>query len=199
MISALMLLSCSQKAEQTETTTQSMEDVMMSRRSIRQYTAQAVDRDTLNQILKYGINAPNGMNRQAYEIRIVDDKQMLADISQAVMQDNEEIKLKVGTDNIFVGAPCVIFIGNDTSYDCSQIDCGLLGENIMLSACSMGLGTCCMAFPTRLMNDSPSCAPFIEKLGFSRGYNLLYCIAIGHPDETPDARPRKEDMIKYVE
>lgn len=199
MISALMLLSCAQKAETTETTTQTLEDVMMARRSIRQYTAQPVDRDTLNQILKYGINAPNGMNRQAYEIRIVDDAKMLADISKAVMQDNEEIKLKVGTDNIFVGAPCVIFIGNDTSYDCSQIDCGLLGENIMLSACSMGLGTCCMAFPTRLMKDSPSCAPFIEKLGFSNGYNLLYCIAIGHPDENPDARPRKDDMIKYIE
>ena len=92
-----------------------------------------------------------------------------------------------------------MFIGNDTSYDMSQIDCGLLGENIMLSAWEKGIGSCCMAFPIRLMKESESCAPLVQELGFSAGYNLLYCIAMGYPNENPDAKPRKEDRIKYVE
>lgn len=49
------------------------------------------------------------------------------------------------------------------------------------------------------MKESESCAPYIQKLGFSAGYNLLYSIALGYPNESPDAKPRKEDMIKYVE
>lgn len=39
----------------------------------------------------------------------------------------------------------------------------------------------------------------IDRLGFSEGYSLLYCIALGYPDEAPAAKPRKEDKIRYVE
>jgi len=197
----MALASCSQSDVNKESPkdSESVENVIMARRSIRQYTKQTISHDTLDQIIKCGINAPNGQNRQAYEIRIVNKTQMLKDISDAVLKDNKDMSLKPGADNIFFGATTVVFIGNDTSYDMSQIDCGLLGENIMLSAWEKGIGSCCMAFPIRLMKESETCAPLIQKLGFSAGYNLLYCIAMGYPNENPDAKPRKEDMIKYVE
>jgi nitroreductase len=197
----MVLASCSQSDVTKESTndSKSVENVIMARRSIRQYTKQTISRDTLDQIIKCGINAPNGQNRQAYEIRVVNNPQLLKEISDAVLKDNKDMSLKPGTDNIFFGASTVVFIGNDMSYDMSQIDCGLLGENIMLSAWEKGIGSCCMAFPIRLMKESESCAPLVQKLGFSAGYNLLYCIAMGYPNENPDAKPRKEDMIKYVE
>ena len=197
----MALVSCSQSdvTKESPKDSESVENVIMARRSIRQYTKQTISRDTLDQIIKCGINAPNGQNRQAYEIRIVNNPQMLKDISDAVLKDNKDMSLKPGADNIFFGAQTVVFIANDTSYDLSQIDCGLLGENIMLSAWEKGIGTCCLAFPVRQMKESESCAPLIQKMGFSAGYNLLYCISMGYPNENPDARPRKEDMIKYVE
>lgn len=197
----MALASCSQSdvSKESPKDSESVENVIMARRSIRQYTKQTISRDTLDQIIKCGINAPNGQNRQAYEIRVVNNPQMLKEISDAVLKDNKDMSLKPGADNIFFGASTVIFIANDTSYDMSQIDCGLLGENIILSAWEKGIGTCCMGFPIRLMKESESCAPFIQKLGFSAGHNRLYCIAMGYPNEQPDAKPRKEDMIKYVE
>lgn len=197
----MVLASCSQSdvTKESSKDSKSVENVIMARRSIRQYTKQTISRDTLDQIIKCGINAPNGQNRQAYEIRIVNNPQMLKDISDAVIKDNKDLSLKPGADNIFFGATTVVFIGNDTSYDMSQIDCGLLGENIMLSAWEKGIGSCCMAFPIRLMKESETWAPLIQKLRFSDGYNLLYCIAMGYPNENPDAKPRKEDMINYVE
>ena len=197
----MVLASCSQSdvTKESSKDSESVENVIMARRSIRQYTKQTISLDTLDQIIKCGINAPNGQNRQAYEIRIVNNPQMLKDISDAVIKDNRDLSLKPGADDIFFGATTVVFIGNDTSYDMSQIDCGLLGENIMLSAWEKGIGSCCMAFPIRLMKESETCAPLIQKLGFIAGYNLLYCIAMGYPNENPDAKPRKEDMIKYVE
>ena len=197
----MALASCSQSdvTKESPKDSESVENVIMARRSIRQYTKQTISRDTLDRIIKCGINAPNGQNRQAYEIRIVNNPQLLKEISDAVLKDNKDMSLKPGADNIFFGATTVVFIGNDTSYDMSQIDCGLLGENIMLSAWEKGIGSCCMAFPIRLMKESESCAPLVQKLGFSAGYNLLYCIVMGYPNENPDAKPRKEDMIKYVE
>ena len=197
----MALASCSQSdvTKESPKDSESVENVIMARRIIRQYTKQTISRDTLDQIIKCGINAPNGQNRQAYEIRVVNNPQMLKEISDAVLKDNKDMSLKPGADNIFFGAQTVVFIANDTSYDLSQIDCGLLGENIMLSAWEKGIGTCCLAFPVRQMKESESCAPLIQKMGFSAGYNLLYCISMGYPNENPDARPRKEDMIKYVE
>ncbi len=197
----MALASCSNNVEPQNTISDSevVENVMMSRRSIRQYTKQTISRDTLDQIIKCGINAPNGQNRQAYELRIVNNPKLLKQISDAVIKDKPDVSLKPGADNIFFGATTVIFVANDTSYDMSQIDCGLLGENIMLSAWAKGIGTCCMGFPIRLMKESESCAPLIRELDFSADYNLLYCIAMGYPNETPDAKPRKEDMVKYIE
>lgn len=196
------MVSCTQQAETPTATADDaevVEKVMMSRRSIRQYTDKRISRDTLNRILECGINAPNGQNRQAYEIRVVDNPELLAEITAAVVNDNKDNAPKNGAKNIFANATCVVFIANDTTYDVSQVDCGLLGENIILAAWASGIGSCCMAHPVRLMKDSKSCAPYIEKLGFSKDYNLLYCIAMGYPDETPDAKPRKTDKIRFID
>lgn len=195
----LAAVSCSTPVNTSKYASQAVEKVIMSRRSIRKYTDQPISREVLDQVLNYGINAPNGQNRQAYEIRVVDNPVLLAEISSAVQTgDSREVDGKAAK-SIFFGAPCVVFLANDTSYDMSQVDCGLLGENIILSAWSMGIGSCCMASPVRQMKESEACAPLIEKMGFSEGYNLLYCIVMGYPDESPAAKPRKTEKIRYVE
>ena len=196
------MVSCTQQAETPTATADDaevVEKVMMSRRSIPQYTHKRVSRGTLNRTLVCGINAPNGQTRQAYEIRVVDNPELLAEITAAVVNDNKDNAPKNGAKNIFANATCVVFIANDTTYDVSQVDCGLLGENIILAAWARGIGSCCMAHPVRLMKDSKSCAPYIEKLGFSKDYNLLYCIAMGYPDEAPGAKPRKTDKIRFID
>lgn len=200
LMAMLALSSCAKsdvKGGKTEADV--VEKVMMDRRSVRQFTEQPISRDTLHRILRCGINAPNGQNRQAYEIRVVDDPKLISEISDAVLKDNPGMKPQHGAKNIFLGAPCVIFLANDTTYDMSQVDCGLLGENVVLSAWTMGVGSCCMAHPVRLMKSSEACATYIKRLGFSEGYNLLIALAMGYPDEHPEAKPRKEEMVRFVE
>lgn len=199
----LAAVSCSMPVDTPENASQTLESIIMSRRSIRRYTACPISRDTLDIILNSGLNAPNGQNRQAYEIRVVGNPEFLAEISAAVQTGDSHAVDAAGSatsaESIFHGAPCVLFLANDTSYDMSQVDCGLLGENMILTAWSMGIGSCCMAGPVRQMKDSEACAPLIGKMGFSEGYNLLYCIVMGYPDESPSARPRKTEKIRYVE
>ena len=92
-----------------------------------------------------------------------------------------------------------VFIANDPSYDLSQIDCGLLGENMILSAWSMGIGSCCLGGPTRFMTSTPAAAEYLKKLDIPEGYQLLYCIAFGYPDETPAAKPRNAAKVKFID
>ncbi|MCI6208604.1 MAG: nitroreductase [Prevotella sp.] len=200
---ALLLTACNENREQrvaaTTDTARVVTDLMMSRRSIRAYKDSTISRETLKAILKCGINAPNGMNRQSYEIRVIDSPTLIDSITKAVVKDNPKIAERAGFKNIFVNAPCVVCIAYDTQYDMAQIDCGLLGENILLAAWAKGIGSCCLGSSARWILDSPSAKPYLDRMAFSKGYELLYCIALGYPDETPDARPRRDDMIKFVD
>lgn len=174
-------------------------NLMMSRRSIRAYKEEAVSRETLNEILRCGINAPNGRNLQSYEIRIVDSPELIKAMTEAVVKDMPEVAKRPGFKNIFVNAPGVIFIAYDTRYDFAQVDCGLLGENIILAAWARGIGTCCLGSSARFLLQSPSAKPYLDRLNFSEGFELLYCIGYGYPDETPEAKPRKESMIQFID
>lgn len=203
LAAALMLTACNDnKMQQTGTDIDSakvMTELMMSRRSIRAYKDSVISRETLNDILKCGINAPNGKNLQSYEIRVIDSPALIDSMTQAVVKDKPEIAQREGFKNIFVNAPCVVCIAYDTQYDMAQIDCGLLGENIILAAWAKGIGSCCLGSSARWLLDSPSAKPYLDRLAFSKGYQLLYCIALGYPDETPEDKPRRDDMIRFVE
>lgn len=201
-VMALMLTSCNGQCKQEQTTATDtakiVTDLMMSRRSIRAYKDKAISRETLNEILKCGINAPNGKNLQSYEIRVIDSPALIDSITKAVVTDKPDIAHRDGFKNIFVNAPCVVCIAYDTNYDMAQIDCGLLGENIILAAWTKGIGSCCLGSSARWILDSPSAKPYLDRMAFSKGYELLYCIALGYPDETPDAKPRRNDMIRFM-
>ena len=200
-LATLMFASCNQPKEQnaeTESSNDAVTELMMSSRSIRNYKDSLINKETLDEILKCGVNAPNGKNLQAYEIRVLSPA-LIDSIKSAVVKDNPQIGEREGFKNIFVDAPCVLSIAYDTTYDMSQVDCGLLGENIILSAWSKGIGSCSLGSSARWIKDSPSAKPYLDKIGFSEGYELLYCIALGYPDETPEAKPRTMDKIKYME
>ena len=62
----------------------------------------------------------------------------------------------------------------------------------------MGIGSCCLGGPARFMK-SPEAAEYLKKLNFSEGYELLYCIAFGYPDETPAAKPRNAEKVQFID
>lgn len=171
-------------------------DNIMARRSVRAYKAVPVGRDTMNVILKCGINAPNAMNSQNWEVRVLDNADEIAALTKIFAEANGQAA-RPGFVNMFRNAPTVAFVAHKADAGMSQIDCGLLGENMMLAAQSLGIGTCCLGGPVRFLTDS--CPDFLKKLDFSEGYELLFAIAFGYPDESPAAKPRDESKVRFVE
>jgi nitroreductase len=175
---------------------------IMNRRSIRAYKPEPVARDKMDVILKCAIHAPSGMNNQPWEVRVVDNPEFIDGVTKIyvaeMMKDAERAKGVQNSDfkNMFRNAPTVIFIANKKGG--GQYDCGLLSENIMIAAQSLGLGTCCLGGATGFLK-SPVAAEYLKKLGFSADYELLIAIAIGTPDEVPDAHPRDASKAKYVD
>ena len=174
-------------------------ETIMARRSVRKYLPQPVNRDTMQMILDCGIHAPNGQNKQSWEVRVVDNPDFINGITEIYKKENPKAAEDPKFKNMFRNASTVVFIANDPSYDLSQIDCGLLGENMILSAWSMGIGSCCLGGPTRFMTSTPAAAEYLKKLDIPEGYQLLYCIAFGYPDETPAAKPRNAAKVKFID
>lgn len=174
-------------------------ETIMTRRSIRQYKPQAVNRDTMQMILNCGINAPNGQNKQSWAIRVVDNPEYINGLTEIYKKKNPKAAGDSSFRNMFRNAPTVVFIAYDKSYDFSQVDCGLLGGNMVLSAWSMGIGSCCLGSPVRFMLTEPEAAGYLKRLDIPEGFELLYCIAFGYPDEVPAAKPRDAGKIKFVE
>ncbi|MBQ8866370.1 MAG: nitroreductase [Bacteroidaceae bacterium] len=169
---------------------------IMARRSIRKYKSEAVSREVLDQIMLCGINAPNGQNKQSWEVRVVDTPQVMEEIRSALNAAYPKMENAAGC---FRGAPVMVFIARDKGYDFSAYDCGLMAENMMLSAWSLGVGSICLGSPVRMINDNPACAPILERLGFSEGYELCLCVGLGYADEAPAAKPRDMGKVKFVE
>ena len=167
---------------------------IMSRRSIRNYKQQAVSREVLNQIMECGVYAPNAMNRQSWEVRIVDNAELQASIKEAMAATGNE-----RAAGCFYNAPVWVFIAQDSTSPFSAYDCGLMAENMMLAANALGVGSVCLGSPVFMIKESPMKEAVLEKLGFSEGYELSLCISMGYPDETPEAKLRDLSKVKFVD
>lgn len=167
---------------------------IMSRRSIRKYKNEPVAREVMEEIALCGINAPNGQNKQSWEVRIVDNLEFQNEIKAVMAAAGGE-----RAAGCFYNAPVWVFIARDNGYDFSTIDCGLLAENMMLSAHSLGVGSVCLGSPVRFILTSPDKDKVLSKLGFSEGYELCLCIGFGYPDEAPKAKPRDINKVKFVD
>lgn len=198
-VAALMSAACCQTSNSE---VEAVDNVIMSRRSIRNYKQIPVSRDTMQVILKAGINAPNGQNRQSWEIRVVDNPDTMSEIKAAMSAANPDVPM---AGDSFRNAPVMAFIAADTSYDFSLLDCGMLSENMILSAWSMGVGSICLGSPVRFLDGSesirsnPEIRKVMDKLGFSEGYQLVLCVGFGYPLESPDAKPRDESKFRFVD
>ena len=175
---------------------------IMARRSIRHYTDQTVPREVLQKIAECGVNAPNAMNKQAWELRIIDNSEYFNGVT-AVMKDampffvnNDDPKFRNGFRNataaIAVACP-------DDESGMSLINVGLLCENICLAAQSLGLGSVVLGGPAMLLNTHPAAKPYLDKLNFSEGYKLRIIVGLGYPDEAPDAKPRDLEKIQFID
>ncbi len=172
---------------------------IMNRRSIRAYKDTPVEREKLLKIAQCGLYAPNAMNRQEWEVRVLDDKSLIDEMTSVFLKANPSAAERdPNFKNMFRNAPAVIAIAAPEGHY-SGVNCGMLGENIILAATSLGLGTCTLGGPVAFLKESPDCSEFLRKFEFSEGYELLYMIAVGYPDEHPDVRERDLGKVKFVE
>ena len=174
---------------------------LLGRRSIRAYKAETVPQNIMDTILLCGINAPSGMNKQPWEIRVVNDQKFLEDLTKLQIDDMKaDDPHNPANDphlrNMFRNAPTVVFIAMKDGFT-SQVDCGLLAGNMVNTAWAYGIGSCIQMGPVEFLK-SDKAQDYLARLNFTEGYELLMAVGFGYPDESPDAKPRDKSKIGYL-
>ncbi|SDM35319.1 nitroreductase family protein [Halarsenatibacter silvermanii] len=128
------------------------------RSSIRKYKDEPVEDEKIKRILKMGIEAPSGKNRQPWNFVVLqnDPKQDIIDIvhnkARSLKKEGEEVGTSLSTIRTLRQAPVLILIFNPYSDKDRQtldeyqhsVDTQSVGaaiENMLLAATDMGLGS----------------------------------------------------------
>ena len=171
---------------------------IMARRSVRKYLDRPVEHEKLMTLARCAINAPSGMNAQPWLVRVVEDQKLINDVTEVYKKANaEQVKRDADFKNMFRNAPNLICVCTPAKGG-GQLDAGLLGENVMLAAHALGLGTCCLGGPVRFLKSNADARFFLERLDIPTDYELNYIIAVGYPDEQPEARQRDASKVKFI-
>lgn len=182
---------------------QTVENIL-NRRSIRSYKTDQIRSEQLDTILQCAINAPSALNKQSWEIRVIQKTELINEINEGFIKyasnkkmEGNAAKSQNAGFSVFHGAPTVIVIANDTKNDYSEVDCGLLGQNILLAAESMDIGTCVVGGVIAYFNTSDA-KELVAQLNLLPNYKPLYTITLGYKNEWPEAKARDKSKIKFI-
>lgn len=179
---------------------QAVVETIMTRRSVRDYKAEPVAREQMAKVIECGIYAPSAMNMQPWAVRVVDAPDFIEGVTAIAVEQMPQLKEQEGFRNFFRNAPTVAFIACPEESYSGEYDCGLLSENMMLSAWSMGIGSCCLGSVVPVMN-SDAAKPYLERLNLPEDYKLMVAIAFGYPasDDVITAPKRDASKAFYIE
>lgn len=172
-----------------------------SRYSCRKYTGEPVEQEKLEAIALAGLQAPSAMNNQPWKIIVIKDKAFIDEMDAATMDMLSKSEEQKGAyermmsrgGKIFYNAPCMFVVAQKAGTD---LDCGIVTENIALAASSLGLGNviCGLA---RLVFDTEKGEDF--KKIIPEGYELGMTVLVGYAvDEGGTPHEVDMDKVKYI-
>lgn len=96
---------------------------------------------------------------------------------------------------IFLGAPCVIFLGGNEKLVYPELNIGICGQNMNLTALALGLGFCWSNFGAVVTH-----VPGVKaKLGFGEDWRVITSAAIGYPKFKQEGMvPRMRRPITWI-
>lgn len=168
-----------------------MYEKLLTRRSVRKYSAEQVSDAHLDAVLEAGLYAPTAKNNQKPVMVAVRDKEtrdLLSKANAAIM----------GVDSDpFYGAPCVIVVLADPAFPTWIDDGSLVMGNLLNAAHALGLGSCWIN-RAREYYDTAEGKELLKKWGLPETYRGVGNCILGYPEEDPAPKARLEGRIIKV-
>lgn len=192
-----------------------MNDVLkniLTRRSVRSYKQDQINKEDLQTILKAGSYAPNGMGSQNWRFTAIQNPAVLKEVNEAIRQTLLSIpvvaethpyvmslieKSKDITADFLYHAPTFIIVSNIKDDGNSMPDSALAIGNMMLAAHSLGIGSCWLNQMPGLTH-MPTIRELLTELGIPENHIVYGSVVMGFAvGEANPAAPRK-DVIRII-
>jgi len=159
------------------------------------------------QQIEYLVNAalasPSAMNLQPWHVIMVTDKALIEELDAEGMSIIEAAEDKTMYERMmsrggkmFYNAPCLAVILSDGSK-WGTLDCGILCQNMVLAAESLGLGTCIVGMAGISLNG-PKAEEYQKRLGFPEGHTFAIGILIGEIISGKNPHEHDNSKISYI-
>lgn len=178
-------------------------EAIKARRSVRSFEPLPVRSADIMTLLDAAVHAPSALNTQPWSFAIVQDRELLQRFSdgakrvalQHVAHDPKsahyEALLRGEAFDVFHGASTLIVMSAVQPGAYGDAAVWLAAENLMLAACAIGLGTCCIGLAIPFLNT----AELKAELSIPPTGRIVAAIAVGHPSGVQPTLPRAAPSI----
>lgn len=163
-----------------------VESLMRSRRSVREYSDTPVDQTVLEELLDTARFAPTAVNYQEVGWIVVRDPaqtrrfaEMTAHwLAQTKAMPRYSELFEKGREVVLRGAPHVVVAHGPSDMFFAETDCVIALSYLELAAAARGLGTCWAGILTRAARSHP---PLAQALGVPEGRTVFGALMLGRP------------------
>lgn len=173
-------------------------DVILSRRSIRNFENKPIESELIEQIVKCGIHAPTAKNKQNWHFTVITSQEMLNKINELVLTGMEKLGIEKEEDyHVFYHAPMVVVLSS-VIEGYSELNAGCAIENMSIAAKSLGIDSCIIG-QTRFMYHQANQIDINRMLKIPEGYEHDISICFGYNSgEVLEPQPRKDNLVDYI-
>ena len=171
-----------------------------SRRSHREYKAEQIPEEILNQILTAALESPSARNRQPWHFSVCQDAALIQEVhdeAARVMGKGGSPRFADPEFQIFYHAPTVIFIFGEKDNQWASVDCGIAVENIALAAESLGIGSVILGLPKPAFLGEKA-EELKQKLHCPEGNEFVIAISLGFATDTKEAHEKSLEKISRI-
>ena len=181
---------------------------LLSRRSIRNYKADPVKKEDMEQIIKCGQYSASARNIQPWHFTVVTDKkimdEMVEEFQNIIDKGGPSMKAalpdraKVDGFHNFYHAPAVIVVSGKEDAKFRESDIGGCVQNMAVAAHALGLATCIIANILPVFSGQKG-NEFISRLKVPEGFVPTMTMAVGYnAGPNPDAPARITENVNYI-
>lgn len=199
---------------------ESLMEALKSRRSIRAFEEREIPPELVEKVIEAGITAPSGSNFQGWRVRIVRERAAMERLSSIVDKKIEKIaaaweegllkkELLKYTANFtfFDKAPLILMLYFRNRYQGADyffgeginlykgsgalLSLGMMMQNMMLAAESLGLGSCTLTGPLLASDEIEAEFPSPNK------HELGALLLLGYPKGRPQG-PGRKSLKRFI-
>jgi len=177
-------------------------NVIKSRRSVRSYKTEQLNKESIEAIIEAGIYAPTAHNDQPWHFTVIQNQEMLQHIdkiakSEMAKSEVEWIK-KMSANPEFsltYHAPTLVIVSGRKDGMAWTTDCAAAIQNMLLAAESLNIGSVWLGLLRFFFEQKDE----VQKLGIPEGYEPFYGVALGYKEKEQATAPKRNmEVVNYI-